>query len=56
MTCADITVCLSVCVLTQGLQVDMDKVEEVVFDGVVRFAWDIQVAIAHLVRHIHLYL
>lgn len=40
--------------LTQGLQVDVDKVEAVVLQAVVGLGWDVQVAVALLVAQVHL--
>lgn len=51
---------LSVCIrrdvslLTHGLQVDVDKVEAIVLQGVVWFSRDVQVAVALLVAQVHL--
>lgn len=41
-------------VLTHGLQVDVDKVEAVVLQGVMRLGRDVQVAVALLVAQVHL--
>lgn len=43
------------CALTHGLKMDMDKVDAIIFQGVVRFSWDVQVAVALLVTQVHLY-
>lgn len=51
---------LSVCIrrevslLTHRLQVDVDKVEAIVLQGVVWFSRDVQVAVALLVAQVHL--
>lgn len=41
-------------VLTYGLQMDVDKVEAIVLQAVVRLGWDVQVAVALLVAQVHL--
>lgn len=40
--------------LTHGLQVDVNKVEAIVLQGVMRFSWHVQVAVALLVAQVHL--
>lgn len=40
--------------LTHGLQVDVDKVEAIVLQGVMRLGRDVQVAVALLVAQVHL--
>lgn len=41
-------------VLTYGLQMDVDEVEAIVLQAVVRLGWDVQVAVALLVAQVHL--
>lgn len=40
--------------LTHGLQVDVDEVEAIVLQGVMRLGRDVQVAVALLVAQVHL--
>lgn len=40
--------------LTHGLQVDVNKVEAIIFQGVLRLGRDVQVTVALLVTQIHL--